>query len=456
MNKKQTNETQPAKENRGRDHQEQWAQAHLISLIKTRANAEGITIDPTQTQLIDDGIWIEKNQATGGWTVNTYIADVPAILPLQSPLAQAIQQKFQDPQKIIGQQNNHQIRNFPQHFLNKFVSLKEGQARPVVAFNMELSKDGLLSSCTITREIFTNLRKCNHTPLRDQFRPLAAVAHDWYRLAHKMQESRLNSMADECDRVINPQAPRLNLRSALPKSKHPSELLVQELMRLTNAAAADYMVTHKLPMPVKHQSSGSEIVFRSKDPAFESATDARCHEVINKYQIGKNPKIRLSSPMRIYGDYVSMQILTRHLEGFPESPELEREARRLTTIFHQAASKQPATNRPAWRYSQVENSHPFNYLTRHPGDRQSSDLQDMGRDNGWDRADVSIRKIHVKGARFYLVGVQQKTSMLPEGASKAWAVAMSYENAREQASHRVLQELRQTFLQPKSSPGRQP
>ena len=443
MNKEETG-GQPAPADDHKDDQELAMQERLAAMINTRPKAEGVTIDPPQTQLIDDGFWIEKNARTGGWSVKTYIADVPAFLPPESPLAKAAKKKFNDPQNILEQKESPLLSNFPKSFLEKFVSLHEGKTRPVVAFHMELSAEGALLSYKITREVFTNLRKCNHTPLQTQFAPLADVANDWYKLAHKMQESRLNGMADEVDKIVNPHQPGLKLWSRVHKPNHPSELLVQELMRLTNTVAAHYMKKHHLPMPAKSPSSYSETLFKSKDPLFESATDALYDNVIQKHQTRKIPKMRLSSPMRIYGDYIAIQILTRHLDGLPKSAGLAREAKRLSSVFNKAAQGHPSgENKPTERYGKAQrgNDHPFNYLTKHPDDKQSWALMTLASDKRWRRPDVTIRKIYVQGGFFYLVGVQQKAGAAKDATAQGWGVALNYENAREQASFRVLERL---------------
>jgi hypothetical protein len=432
-------------------------EAHLNKIVRHRPKAEGISIDAPQTQLIDDGIWIEKNSATGGWTIKTYIADVPAsVLPQSKPAQDAIVAFQGTGNNLKNASTSAVLQAFSRDHFDCFVSLHEGKTRPVMAFTMELSGDGTLQSYTITREAFTNLRKCDLTPLGDQLDALKDVAEDWYRLSYQMLETRLNMIADTCDKIAEPKTNRLDLKTTINTKPNHSELLVRELMRLTNSVAADYIRKHNLVVPERHQDSSLEVVRASADQSFDMACDSTCRAIIKRYREGVSPKVRLSSPMRIYGDYVTIKILADQLEGRQQSPALVRESKRLTREFHEAARKTAHFNpQPGWDKQRRQQSpeDPFDNLTSIAGDARSLALKNLACEKSWSAPDMAVRKLSVPGAYFFLVAIQQET---PDalGKHRGYGIALSYEHARERAAHRVLASIRKMsgYVPPESGP----
>lgn len=437
--------------------------AILAAAASSRPHETGITIDSAQTRLIDDGVWVEKNQATGGWTAKTYIVDVPAMIPTNSRFANEVRQKFKGDSEVLSQNRGEMIRNFSTDFLKKFVSLNPGETKPVIGFTMDIAADGKPQSYNIERKVFTSLHKCNLTPLQSQFRNIARVAFDWHRMANQMQAARLSEIAKECDQIVNPNAGNFNYSKGASGGKQKSEFLVQELMRLTNTAASDYLMQHNLTVPIKHLPAYFEAPYVSTDPDFDAECNRVCKNIIDAYSKDRPPKIRLSSPMRIYADYITMQVLVRQLEGKKESPVLKQESLRLSEIFHKAAAAKPAMGiLVPWRTqrnAQVAGDHPFNYLTVHHSDAASLTLDNMARQNSWRRTDIAIREIRVPGAYLCVVGMQQTLPRAKPGVQcervREWAVGLNFEKARELASLRMLESLRNDN-KPASTPGRHP
>ncbi len=420
-------------------------EAILAAAIWSRPHAGGITIDPPQTILIDDGVWIEKNPQTGGWTVRTFIADLPAMMAAKLRLSGIKKsQTGEDAQK-----QGDLTRSFPPSFLAAYVSLQQGQPRPALAFIIELSADGQLLSYDIARKIFTSLRKCDLSPLHEQFNEIAGVVDDWHGLAYRMQENRLNAIADECDRIAAPLAYRAKQNESVRKKNQQAGMVVQELMRLTNAVASDYIRKNGLTVPFKHQASFLHVSHVSDDPLFDKACDKVCRNIIRKYSARNEPKIRLSSPMRIYADYITMQVLVRRLEGQKESPVLKQESSRLSEAFRLAAqAKQAKAEASPWHEIRARqgDSHPFDRLTSPGKNPAVMMLEKLSAQNGWMRTDVAVRQVHVQGGYLYMVGMQQKLPLdLPAASGphvRTWAVALNLKNARELAAHRMLCQLR--------------
>lgn len=436
------------KQNATHDPGQQDVNARLARVIAERAHETGITVDPARTSLIDDGIWIEKNPSGRGWIIRTYIADVPAMVPDENQFIRGSRRNPSEGRKQGRPQgeNNDLLRNFSNNFLGQYISLNQGKTRPVVAFTMHVSDQGELQSYKIDRKAFTSLRKCHTGQLQRQFKSVAGDVDGWYRLAYRMQDSRLHAMAADCDRIAAPgSSVRMRRARIVRPSAQQSEVLVQELMRLTNAVASDYLRNHNLTVPYKYQPSYFITQTVSEDKAFDDECDRKCQAIIDAYTARKAPKIRLSSPMRIHSDYITMQILVQHMAGREISPVLKKEAQRLSAIFRMAANDNVSTRtHPDWATQKLVQGcqHPFDTLSAQRGDIHSTKLDRLSRERGWERPDVAVRKLYVQGGYCYLVGIQLRATGDPSGeCNRTWASALKYHDAREMAAQRLLKDI---------------
>ncbi|MDB5492076.1 MAG: hypothetical protein JWO78_1925 [Micavibrio sp.] len=409
---------------------------NLAKALAGRPLTEGVTIDSRRAQIIDDGFWRHRNRAEGGWSIQTSIADVPAIMPDDSALAQHVTAKFQDESLVLLQKKKGetQIRNFPFALLNDHISLHQGAVRPVLSFDVELGHDFRLTSYTIARKAFRNLHKCDHDDLATQYKPIRDQVKSWYKMSNTMAENRVFDVASACDSALgyadsDCSLPRLRLAF---NHANQSECLVQEMMRLTNAVAGDFVAAHNLTVPVMPQNRKIIIEYVSPNPAFDAECDVLAEAVIARYSNSCQPKIRVTSPMRLYSDYVTMKIMARELDGLAESAGLRDEALRLSAIFQKAAAEKPFSPKHMAdlcirKRAQQGGEHPFSFLTRHDGDAASLRLDSIKRPN------VAVRTLHVPGGEVFLVGL-----LFPQDGKKSWAIAHNYETAREQAATRML------------------
>src|SRR5207237_4458804 len=100
-----------------------------------------ITIDPATARDFDDAISLERDAATGHWTLGVHIADVGHFAPQGGPLDREAKRRGTSvylPQRVLPM--------FPEAISNHLASLQQGRVRYVKSVLLDLAPQGQRTS----------------------------------------------------------------------------------------------------------------------------------------------------------------------------------------------------------------------------------------------------------------------------------------------------------------------
>lgn len=417
-------------------------QARVDAAVRGRPRAGGVTIDPRGTYIMDDAVWVRRRG--DGWTINVHVADLPSIIPPGSALEQ-----FAQARKTETPDNEGVVRIFPGDFLDRFVSLHQGQLRPAVSFEMNVTDDGDIKSHKILRTAFVSEGRGNDRAFSSlpQFTPRRV--RDWQRCAHDLFQNRTRRIAAEYDRDIDPSAPVLSGNPVTGMNGGMGEglLLVHEVTRMTNCLATRFFMDNDLLAPVREQKARINISTVTPDLMFDTTCNTLCTKLVDKIESGRDPYIHLTSPMRDYRDYLALKIMGRALDGLPPDPALRTEVFKLSARFnsHAMSAKNPMSG-PRWEgewHQRLQRQNGSDILDRTArsmrGIGAAAELDALCRNRSFPRPRIAVRQIQVHGVEVYFAGMAFHDPGYRGGFDRhGWAVSHTPEQAVDTASVRVL------------------
>lgn len=224
------------------------AQAEQTQVITAgRPPVEGLTIDDATTWDIDDALHLEVR--ADGVQLQVSIADVAEGIPLQSPLYEEAARRAETLYFA-----DYNVPMLPPLLSEDRLSLLPDQPRPTLTFTLDLSPQGRVRGLHIAETVLCNRRRLTHpevdTLLTDPGAdPDAAMLRQLYSVAQDLFEQRTQHGAlvftDGEERWM---ATEEGLPAPLADAQHhKGHRIVQELMILTNKAAAAYMAQQDCP-----------------------------------------------------------------------------------------------------------------------------------------------------------------------------------------------------------------
>ena len=411
----------------------------LRNVVNARPAEAGITIDPRGTRIIDDGLWI-RSLGTG-WLIKTSIADVPSMIPEASIIEQVARARGEE--KELGRRKLQ--RMFPETFLDRYVSLHEGKARPAITFRIELDKSFSIKNYRIFRSAFTSGKQCDFQPLRAQLDITRAEAGAWKEVTRGLSRARQKKLADEGDFKINGDKPTARVfYPGAGSDESLAETLIHEVMLLTNTVAGEFFKAHNQSVPTKVRGIYMEETSVTPDFHFDQVCNKLCWKVANYLDNQKSGYSRLTSPMRNFRDYITIKVMGKILADQNVDSTLRRDVIDFTEVFNQTARRSESlTLSPGWRnnwgrlLAEQKHHHPFDRALGYPGTTSAGSMDELCRKNKWQRPIVAERTLIFQGTHLYFAGMNFHP---PQGRDiQTWAVAPDPDIALEMASHRMLQ-----------------
>lgn len=408
--------------------------AQLDKVLRSRPLQEGITIDPAGTYIIDDGLWVRPHNKDG-WHITTSIADLPSMIPHGSHLEATARVRMEE--DVTGRGPVRRI--WPVGFIEKFVSLRAFEnraARPAITFTMILDKNLDVQHCKIRRTAFINQGQHTDGSFHGYKDFSPQMVSQWQRLARGLYQKRCRELGHQFDSYMVPDAETPSARLTKDHGNmKDGNLLVHEVMRLTNRMATEYFREHDLAVPFKNQKAAIRATLVSPRYEFDMATNRMCIRLLEYMLENELPYVHLNSPMRKYGDYLAMKVLGRHLSGQPQYPGLREEIGDLSSVFNRHAARVPDfLLQQRWKSEWQGQSHYQMPWRPHPipGQQQGYELVKTCKEKGLDAPLVAEREIMVQGAVLYFASMQVADERL-----RSWAVSHNAEQAMERAAQRL-------------------
>lgn len=406
----------------------------LEEALRSRPMKQGITIDPAGTYIIDDGLWVRPHNRDG-WHITASIADLPSMIPHGSHLEATARMRMEE--DVAGRGPVRRI--WPVSFIEKFVSLRafeNPEARPAITFTMILDKNLDVQHCKIRRTAFVNQGQHTDGSFHGYKDFTPQMVSQWQRLARGLYQKRCRELGHQFDSYMVPDADQPSTRLTKDHGNmKDGNLLVHEVMRLTNRMATEYFREHDLTVPFKNQKASIRATLVSPRYEFDMATNRMCIKLLEHMLENELPYVHLNSPMRKYGDYLAMKVLSTHLSGQPQYPELRDEIGDLSSVFNRHAARVPdfllqQRWKTEWqgqaRYQAPWHPHPI------PGQHQGYELVKACKEMNLGEPLVAEREIMVQGTVLYFTNIQ-----VTDERVGACAVSHNAEQALERAAGRM-------------------
>lgn len=430
----QTSPRQPQPQREGEGDLDFDPRRQLDTALRSRPLQEGITIDPAGTYIIDDGLWVRPHNKDG-WHITTSIADLPSIIPHGSRLESAARSRMEE--DVTGRGPVRRI--WPVNFIERFASLRAYEnhaARPAITFTMILDKNLDVQHCKIRRTAFINHGQHTDGSFHGYKDFTPQMVSQWQRLARGLYQKRCRELGHQFDSYITPDAERPDTRLTKDHGNmKDGNLLVHEVMRLTNRLATEYFREHDLAVPFKSQKASIRATLVSPRYEFDLAANRMCIKLLEHMLENELPYVHLNSPMRKYGDYLAMKVLGTHLSGRPQYPGLRDEIGDLSSVFNRHAARVPdfllqQRWKSEWqgqaRHQMPWHPHPI------PGQQQGYNLVKACQEMQLGTPLVAEREIMLQGAVLYFTSMQVQDERM-----RSWAVSHNAEQSLESAAGRM-------------------
>ena len=414
----------------------------LRDIVSHRPREQGITIDPAGTRIIDDGLWIRS--LNNGWVLKTHIADVPAMVPDNSTLEKVARMRKAD--KDLGGRDI--LRMFPGSFLDRYVSLHEGQTRPTITFRIDIDNAFAITRYKISRTTFTSTRQCDYSPLRGQFNISREDTQEWKRLANGLLFSRQKKLAHEGDVLTAGHAPLPALHHC---GQHLEETfaqsLVHEAMLATNMVALDFFKKNDVKAPTKIRGIYISPTSLTSDFAFDQVCNKLCWNVLHHLDSQKNDYVRLTSPMRNFRDYTTLKLLGNILSQRDSSQLLQDDVTNCSEFFNINANLQrelmlSSRWRPIWQreinHGAITANDTYRNALNIPYQNTTADLARYCQQQGLQKPLIAERELILQGTRLFFAAMSFQAPKNMGHDKHVWAISYDRERALEMVSHRML------------------
>lgn len=253
------------------------ASSSIISddLIMPRTEVNGVTIDCEDTLDMDDAIWCVRDGVN--FRVSVSISDVASIVEKDSATDKEALHRILT--LYLRQEVNPML---PKILSEETLSLVAGQNRPALTFTTTLNKNADILEYEIEQTCLTSQSKLSYLEVN---RVLGEADEDF---AYYQMLRDLNQIGSALYRK------RLGRKIATDSGEYRSDLIVPELMILTNHLAATHLDNHNIPSIFRNHLPSDEYGFK----AFYSPRNLG-HEGLNLTGYSHT-----TSPIRRYPDLI--------------------------------------------------------------------------------------------------------------------------------------------------------
>lgn len=285
------------------------------------------SVDDPHTREIDDAISVALSDA--GFTLGIHIADPAVFVHRDDPLDRAALERT-----LTLYLPTTAVHMLPARIGCDLASLKAGELRPAITFEITCDRAGTVTGSRITRSQIRVTQRLTYDDVdrvladADCMEPAALVPAIRLAatLAGRLRAERFAHGAVQlARRDVDVHVHHGEITLSFLDGESPAHLLVSELMVLANRLAAEYALAHDIPFIYRAQDPPSQKVpvLTAYDPVcFERAV--KC---LRKTRLSTHPQphaglglgvyTQVSSPIRRFADLALQRQLAAGLAGEP-------------------------------------------------------------------------------------------------------------------------------------------
>ncbi len=305
---------------------EQSQNIQLPEEVFQRPQVKGFTIDDWTSKDLDDALWIKVYPAS--CQVFVHIADVTAVIPLDSPLDKAALVRVET--LYLPKRNDPML---PRELSENLCSLLEGEIRPTLTIKITLDESANIKNTEISETKLISSKKFSYQEVDEVL--LKPDNPFYFQLqylnvwAQKLQSNRAKSGSLGCR---NTPLGYIDENGILqPKMVHRSQQIIQEFMILANSAVAQLFKTSKIPALFRNHNINPEapqqdVILRELieldreeeiRKRLQSWLKAAEYEPINQghYALALESYCHFTSPIRRVADYINHRIIKAFING---------------------------------------------------------------------------------------------------------------------------------------------
>ena len=300
-------------------------------------DVQGFTIDSSTTRDIDDSIWVEGDAR--GWTVTVCIANVAAAISKDSPFDETAKRRAE----TLYHANGRNSPMVPRRFSEGSCSLFEGEPRSVMAIRIRL--DHMLKPQGLPRigeTQFKSKKKLSYSEIpgiladesADLFTEISAAARLSSALVEKRRRQGAFVLYDMAQGWVMSETG--HIRKLKDVSETVGNIIVQELMILSNTELARFCLEKDIPVPFRNHVAkssapprermldlleqglnGTVTDFERTQKSFMMVMGKAQYAASIEGHYGLNLPAYLhgTSPIRRYADLVAQRQILGHLNG---------------------------------------------------------------------------------------------------------------------------------------------
>jgi ribonuclease R len=301
------------------------------TLLKDRTRIEGLTIDGSDSQDLDDAFYLEA--LDDGHILHISIADVGASIETDSLLDKDAQE-----QCFTRYLRNSNKPMLPHDYSENSLSLLANTARLTITISIPIDASGQAQAPTMSRTILNSQAKLSYEQA-DQI--MATAEHKWHSM---LKQCHVFARLLFQQRQKNGAIALYNLQKGLATSEdgsiktlsadetYNSHIVIQEFMILANSAVAHFFAEHQIPALYRNHTSKAvaperDVVLEDINNALSFGDQARINTLIKKFTLIFNkaeyaPVIaghyalnlaaytHITSPIRRYADLINIRQLS--------------------------------------------------------------------------------------------------------------------------------------------------
>ena len=319
------------------------------------------SIDDAETREIDDALSCRRDGDE--FVVGVYIADPACYVSKGDPLDEVAAER---PLSLYLPTTT--VKMFPDHVSCDIASLRAGVPRPALAFSMRMTGEGEILDWELSSAVITVNRRLTYIEANEIIEkrdddPLAQTLRDLLKIADESRKFR------EEDGAVVLNRPELRVRVSkdgeitveAEDQESPSHRMVAEFMVLANHVAARFALRNEIPVIYNVQDPPSAEVhsMHKYEPYYFDQQVRRMKRTrLSTYPqphfgLGLDLYIKISSPLRRYGDLVMHRQLAAKCAGRP-LPYTQEELFVVLETVESNASQNKALEREADKYWLLE------------------------------------------------------------------------------------------------------
>ncbi|MBQ7652045.1 MAG: RNB domain-containing ribonuclease [Victivallales bacterium] len=329
----------------------------------SRKHIEGefiFSIDDEETREIDDALSCRRDGDE--FIVGVYIADPACYVSKDDPLDEVAAER---PLSLYLPTTT--VKMFPDHLSCDIASLRQGVPRPALAFTLRMTGEGEILDWDLSSAVITVNKRLTYIEADEMIEKgdddLAESLRDLLKIADESRKFR------EEDGAVVLNRPELRVRVskdgeitvAAEDQEAPSHRMVAEFMVLANHVAARFALRNEIPVIYNVQdppSSEVHSMHKYEPYYFDQQVRKMKRTRLSTYPqphfgLGLDLYIKISSPLRRYGDLVMHRQLAAKCAGRP-LPYTQEELFVVLENVERNASQNKALEHEADKYWLLE------------------------------------------------------------------------------------------------------